>query len=71
MDKNIGLSVPRLNDTNYLVWRRYMHAMLVARDCHKAVDTSETVAAEVSLKAHALITLHVEPHLLHLINVKS
>ena len=46
-----------------------MHSLLVARDCHSAL--TEPADADLSLKAHALITLHVEPHLLHLIDINA
>ena len=60
--------IEKLNDTNYAVWVRLIRAHLVERDLAGTLSESSSSTSEEHAKAVAIITLHVSPHLLHLVD---
>ena len=63
-----AVRIEPLNDENFLIWSRMLHALLVEKDLSDTLVEGAEVTPSMNLKAIATMTLHCSPHLLHLLD---
>ena len=68
MASTATVRVEQLTDGNYLIWCRLIKALLTERDLGTTIQKNYTAPENDKQKAVALLTLHISPSLLYLVD---